>query len=111
MEARAELDHMLRPAGGGVYVVSTGRAEQLEIQKRLYGADDEREIRARFGAALDRIAGARAVVLGVPSDVGAGYRRGANLAPQAIRAAMLAADADLRGWMERRRIVDIGDVI
>ena len=101
---------MLRPAGGGVYVVSTGRAEQLGIQKQLYGAGDEAGIAAAFSSALDRIATARAIVLGVPSDVGAGYRRGANLAPQAIRAALLAADPGLRGWMDRRAIVDIGDV-
>jgi agmatinase len=111
MDPRAELEAMLRPAGGGVYVVSTGRAAQLDVQRQLYGVHDEDAIQAAFEAALDRIAGARAVVLGVPSDVGAGYRRGANLAPQAIRGAMLAADRDLRGWMERKGIVDIGDVI
>jgi guanidinobutyrase len=111
MDARAELQAMLRPAGGGVYVVSTGRAEQLDVQRKLYGASSEAEIATRFAASLDRIASANAIVLGVPSDVGAGYRRGANLAPQAIRAAMLERDRDLRGWMERRGIVDIGDVI
>jgi agmatinase len=111
MDARGELEAMLRPAGGGVYVVSTGRAAQLEVQRKLYGADGEDAIARAFTAGLDRIATAKAVVLGVPSDVGAGYRRGANLAPQAIREAMLARDADLRGWMERRGIVDIGDVI
>src|SRR5207244_8318632 len=49
--------------------------------------------------------------LGVPSDVGAGYRRGATLGPQAIRAGLLAADADFRGWMERHGVIDIGDVM
>jgi len=50
------------------------------------------------------------VILGVPSDVGAGYRRGANLGPQAIRTALIASDPDLRGWLDRRGVVDIGDV-
>lgn len=109
-DLRAQLEAMLRPSAGGLYVVSTGRAAQLEIQRHLYGVSDEADIQARFVAALDRIATARAVILGVPSDVGAGYRRGANLGPQAIRSAMIAADADLRGWLERRGIVDIGDV-
>src|SRR5512139_2772739 len=107
---RAALEAMLRPAAGGLYVVSTGRAAQLEVQKHLYGTDDESQIQARHLAALDRIGSARAILLGVPSDVGAGYRRGANLGPQAIRSAMIAADPDLRGWLDRRGVVDIGDV-
>jgi arginase family enzyme len=110
LDARTQLEAMLRPAAGGLYVVSTGRAAQLEVQRHLYGTADEAEIQARFVAALDRIAQARAIILGVPSDVGAGYRRGANLGPQAIRTALIAADGDLAGWYERRGIVDIGDV-
>src|SRR5262245_37121495 len=109
-DARDQLRAMLRPAAGGLYVVSTGRAAQLEVQRHLYGVSDETEIQKRFVAALDRIASARAVILGVPSDVGAGYRRGANLGPQAIRSALIAADPGLRDWLERRGIVDIGDV-
>ena len=65
-------------------------------------------IQARFEAGIDKISSARAIVLGVPSDVGAGYRRGANLGPQAIRSGLLAADRDLRGWYDRRGIVDMG---
>jgi arginase family enzyme len=109
-DVRTQLLAMLRPAAGGLYVVSTGRAAQLAVQRQLYGASDEPTLKARFAAALDRIASARAVILGVPSDVGAGYRRGANLGPQAIRTALLAADPDLRGWYDRRGIVDLGDV-
>ena len=109
-DARRALQAMLRPAAGGLYVVSTGRAAQLEVQRHIYGAADEATIQDRFVAALDRIKTARAVILGVPSDVGAGYRRGANLGPQAIRTAMIEADSDLRGWYDRRGIVDIGDV-
>src|SRR5262245_55661768 len=110
MSERAELQAMLRPAAGGLYVVSTGRAAQLEVQRHLYGVTDAADIQARFVATPDRIADARAVLLGVPSDVGAGYRRGANLGPQAIRTALIASDRNLRDWLEQRRIVDIGDV-
>lgn len=110
-DPRAELRAMLRPAGGGLYVVSTGAAAQLAVQRKLYGVDSPQEIQARFEAAIDRIANARAIVLGVPSDVGAGYRRGANLGPQAIRGGLLAAESDLRGWYDRHGVVDIGDVI
>lgn len=105
-----ELALLLRPAGGGLYLVSTGRAEQEALQKRLYGANDAAEVDARFRDALSRIASARAIVVGIPSDVGAGFRRGANLGPQAIRTALLE---ELPTFPERAAelgIVDIGDV-
>jgi len=110
LDARAALSAMLRPAAGGLYVVSTGRAAQLEVQRHLYGAADEGTIQARFLAAIDKIASARAVILGVPSDVGAGYRRGANLGPQAIRQALIAGDPDLRAFYDKHGIIDVGDV-
>jgi agmatinase len=84
VDPHEELSRLLRPAGGGVYLVSTGRAAQIELQRKLYGASSDAQVEERFRQALESIAQARAVVLGVPSDVGAGYRRGANLAPQAI---------------------------
>src|SRR5512144_301311 len=100
-----ELALLLRPAGGGLYLVSTGRAEQLAMQRRLYGAARDEDVDARWKSALARIPDARAVLLGVPSDVGAGFRRGANLGPQAIRSAILEADG---GFPEG--VIDIGDV-
>ena len=105
-----ELATLLRPAGGGVYVVSTGRAEQLAMQRRLYGAATEAEVSARFRENLARVAGAKVVLLGVPSDVGAGYVRGANLAPQAIRAALLDEQPSFPEDARARGIVDLGDV-
>lgn len=105
-----ELAALLRPAGGGLFLVSTGRAEQLDLQRRLYGVDDEAAVAAAFRRNLEAIAGARAIVLGCPSDVGAGFLRGANVGPQAIRAALLAGDP---GWPARAAaagVVDIGDV-
>lgn len=105
-----ELALLLRPAGGGLYLVSTGRAAQEELQRRLYGAGTDAEVDARFRDGLSRIAQAKAFVLGVPSDVGAGFRRGANLGPQAIRTALLE---ELPSWPRRAAelgVVDIGDV-
>ncbi len=108
MDARTELTHLLRPAAAGLYVVSTGLAEQRAVQRKLYGVDDDAAIDRAFGDALDRVASARVLVLGVPSDVGAGYRRGANLGPQAIRGALL--DDETRAFMQDHAIVDVGDV-
>jgi len=105
-----ELAALLRPAGGGLYLVSTGRAEQLALQRRLYGAATDDEVQTKWLAALGRIATARAVILGVPSDVGAGFQRGANLGPQAIRTALLEAEPGFPERAAREGIVDIGDV-
>lgn len=105
-----ELALLLRPAGGGLYLVSTGRSEQLALQRRLYGAATDEEVDVRWRAALSRIPEARAVILGIPSDVGAGFRRGANLGPQAIRTALLEADPGFPDRAARDKVIDLGDV-
>jgi agmatinase len=71
----------------------------------LYGAKTDAEVKGRFEETLARIPQAKAFVLGVPSDVGAGFRRGANLGPQAIRTEYLEQRP---AWPEG--VIDIGDV-
>ncbi len=105
-----ELAALLRPAGGGIHVVSTGRAAQLALQRALDGVGDEVGVRDAFLRNLAAISGARAVVLGCPSDVGAGLLRGANFGPQAIRAALLAGDPDWPARAAAAGVIDIGDV-
>jgi arginase family enzyme len=105
-----ELAHLLRPAGGGIHLVSTGKAEQLALQRRLYGAASEDEVSRRWREDLARIPSARAVLLGIPSDVGAGFRRGANLAPAAIRARLLEEDPGFPARSRAAGLVDLGDV-
>ncbi len=105
-----ELTRLLRPAGGGIHLVSTGKAEQEALQRRLYGASTGADVERRWREDLARVPSARAVLLGIPSDVGAGFRRGANLGPAAIRARLLEEDP---GFAERARaagVVDLGDV-
>lgn len=105
-----ELAALLRPAGGGLYLVSTGRAAQQAMQRSLYGTGDEAGVRAAFLRNLAAIPTARALVLGCPSDVGAGFLRGANVGPQAIRSALLAGDPQWPARAAAAGVVDIGDV-
>jgi agmatinase len=105
-----ELALLLRPAAGGLYVVSTGRAEQLAVQRRIYGGVNENDVAARWREALSRVSGARAVLLGIPSDVGAGLLRGANLGPQAIRTRLLDEDPAFFSGAAASGVVDVGDV-
>lgn len=102
------LRYWLRPAAGGIHTVSTGVASQRALQRRIYGADDDESVVLRWHAALDRLPEAQLVILGVPSDVGAGFYRGAAFGPQAIRETLL----DRGSWLYRDdpRIVDLGDV-
>lgn len=110
VDALRELSWLLRPAGGGLYLVSTGRAEQRALQRRFYEADTEADVTERFLATLERLPSAGIVLLGVPSDVGAGFRRGANLGPQAIRSRLLDDDPGWLAYCQAHAILDIGDV-
>lgn len=110
MSPRDELGLLLRPAGGGLHLVSTGRAAQLALQRRLYRVTSDDEVRARFLAQLDRLPSAKGVILGIPSDVGAGFVRGANLGPQVIREALLARDPEWPARCEAMGVIDLGDV-
>jgi arginase family enzyme len=110
MTPSEELALLLRPAAGGIYLVSTGRAQQLAVQRAIYRVNTDTEVDTAFRAAFERIASARAIILGIPSDAGGGVVRGASWGPQAIRARLLEEFPD---WPERAAalgIVDIGDV-
>jgi arginase family enzyme len=105
-----ELALLLRPAGAGLHLVSTGAEAQRVLQLRLYNASSSEEVTECFVAQFSRLAKARACILAVPSDVGAGFRRGANLAPQAIRESLLQQHPDWRERCDCAGIVDLGDV-
>lgn len=99
-----ELATILRPAGGGIFLFSTGKAQQLALQQRLYGATSEQQVHDAFRKNLEKIASAKGVVLGIPSDVGAGFRRGASFGPQALRLELMK-----RGKLPST-LLDLGDV-
>ncbi|HVZ72241.1 MAG TPA: arginase family protein [Polyangia bacterium] len=105
-----DLWRVLRPAGGGIHTVSTGRSEQEALQRTLYGARDAAEVDVRWREALTDVAGARVAILGIPSDTGAGLVRGAAFGPRGVREAVLRARPDFRELAARAGVVDVGDV-
>ena len=105
-----DLSQFLRPAGGGIHTVSTGRAAREALQKALYGARDEAEIQAKWRAALASIGTARVAILGIPSDCGAGLTRGAAFGPEAVRSALLRQAPDFPTRALGAGIVDVGDI-
>ncbi len=98
---------MLAPAGAGIHVVSTGREELQALQADVYGVEGAEAVRAKWHEDLERLESARVVVLGVPSDTGAGFTRGANRAPGAIRATALKRPGHAYHAPD---VVDLGDV-
>jgi agmatinase len=106
-----ELRLLLRPAGGGLYLVSTGAAEQKALQRRFYAGETDEDVTSAFEASLAKLKDARVVLMGIPSDTGAGFHRGSNLGPQAIREAMLAREPNLRQRFDDEGVVDAGDVV
>lgn len=111
MQPIEELSIILKPAGGGLYLVSTGLAEQQRLQRALYRADSDAEVLLRFRDSLERLPTAKGAMLGIPSDVGAGFLRGANTGPQALRLELLDSSP---AWVEQSKelgLVDVGDVL
>lgn len=107
-----ELALLLRPAGGGVFLISTGKAEQEALQRSIYDLPpdaDASQIQAKWRASLEKVKTAKGVILAIPSDVGAGFLRGANMGPAGIRTTM-HADPTFAGTMASAGIVDVGDV-
>lgn len=102
-----ELQQILTPAGGGVHVVSTGLAETRALQRAIYGAERDEQVEPRWHQALARLSQARVAVLGVPSDTGAGFTRGANRAPAILRQRLLAEPAHP---LFAEGVIDVGDV-
>ncbi len=101
---------MLRPAGGGLHTVSTGRGAQLDFQRAYYQAVDREQVETGWSTALASVASAKVAILGVPSDSGAGLVRGAAFGPQALRAAVLAAEPGFCARAAHDGVVDVGDV-
>lgn len=110
MNPDRELALMLRPAGAGVFTVSTGRRAQQDLQASLYGVASADEVPAAWQAELASLGRARLAVMGIPSDCGAGLVRGASFGPQELRRGLLAARPEFRAWATAQGIVNLGDV-
>jgi agmatinase len=105
-----DLARFLRPAGGGIHTVSTGRSEREALQRRIYDAADAEDVQRRWADALASLGRARVAVLGIPSDCGAGLVRGAAFGPEGVRRALLDLAPDFGARAARAGVVDVGDV-
>ncbi len=109
------MPHLMRPAGGGIPIYSTGDSAAMEIQSKLYGILQKKssftqtEIDTLWKKSWAWLAKAKTVLIGVPSDTGAGIRRGAAYGPLGVRKELLKLK-DFRDLIRNHRVVDLGDI-
>lgn len=119
--------YLLRPPGLGIHTVSAGKGTSDSLLKQHFSAvndafckpladanesneaNDSIDWNPNWLQSLERLGAARIALLGVPSDTGAGIRRGAAHGPRAIRAELLGR-ARYRDWLRGGVVVDLGDV-
>lgn len=100
------LQLLLRPPGRGLPVISMGGGYAAPLLRSLYGSHEISEVEAAWKENLKDITTAEIILLGIPSDTGAGMIRGSNFGPLGIRSAYLS-----RFGSYRTCLLDIGDVI
>ena len=108
---------LLRPPGGGIPTFSAGVGAALVLQREYYSLRhdkkaleaDDAAIRLYWEESWSQLAQAKCVLLGVPSDTGAGIRRGAAYGPRAVRKELLK-NAEYLSWIQSGAVVDLGDV-
>lgn len=105
-----KLELMLRPPGKGIYTVSTGGGLASSLWKRIYKTTDTPKVLNAWREGLSNIKSAKIVLVGVPSDVGAGIVRGSNMGPLGLREYLYQV-RPFKKWIESGTIVDIGDII
>lgn len=110
------LTHMTRPPGGGIHTVSAGAGAAYEIQRQIYSVlspskpnIDEALIQKMWKQSWFEIGKAKVILLGVPSDTGAGIRRGAAYGPRAVREMLLKSE-QYCDWLRSRALIDLGDI-
>lgn len=106
LPALERLRLFLRPPGRGIYTVSTGGGYAVPLLRAMYGSDEPSAVQRAWEDSLQKVRRATAIVLGIPSDTGAGILRGANFGPLGIRLAYLAQHGPFG-----KNVLDVGDVV
>ena len=100
------LHLLLRPPGRGIPIIATGSGYAAPLLHSQYGSHEISNVAAAWKKSLEGIVDTRTILLGIPSDTGAGMIRGSSFGPLGIRYAYLhLQDACGEG------LLDAGDVI
>lgn len=113
------IPQLMRPAGAGIPTFSAGKDSAALLGSSLYrilfpnlqpsGPMDMQLVRASWRETWQWLNQARTVLIGVPTDTGAGIRRGAAYGPRGIRQELYQLES-FKTLLQSRKIVDLGDV-
>lgn len=92
----------------GILTVTTGGDEVGRFLQARWGSTDPSEVTNAWMENLAQVSEARAIIVGVPCDVGAGFERGSFKGPLGVRTALL--HAGMYEQFAAADIVDIGDI-
>lgn len=106
LTALDKLRLFLRPPGQGIFTPSTGGAYAARLLSCLFQTTDQKLIHDSWEEQFQKIRRVDAVILGVPSDTGAGVMKGANFGPLGVREAYLQEFGTYP-----KGVLDLGDVI
>lgn len=106
LPALDRLRCFLRPPGLGIPTVSTGGGYAARLLERLYGSSAPGAVQTAWEDELQRLRRVEWVMMGIPSDTGAGLMRGASFGPLGVREAYLADHGPFP-----KTVLDLGDVI
>ncbi len=82
---KEKIKQYLRPAGDGIFTVSTGKEKKDFIQQKIFGVTGP-VVLEKWQKSFDSLPlGPSVVMLGICSDTGGGILRGASWGPLAIR--------------------------
>lgn len=106
LSALDRLRVFLRPPGRGVATFSSGAGLARPLLLKLYGTEASDAIETAWEDTLQRIRRVDSILVGVPSDTGAGLLRGAAFGPLGIREAYLE-----KYGAYPKGLIDAGDVL
>lgn len=109
MDNLQKLTLFLRPPGKGVFTVSTGSDLASSLWQTIYKTSDEKNVLSQWQKKLQNISQTKIILLGVPSDCGAGILRGANMGPLYLRQA-LYKKSFFQKLLKTKSLLDIGDI-
>ncbi|MEO1528105.1 MAG: arginase family protein [Planctomycetota bacterium] len=107
LDSITELRKLLRAPGLGILTLSSGGRHARSLLAKVYGHDRSLDSAInQWETELDRIASAKTVLLGIPSDTGSSIARGSNFGPIGVRQAYFSMFGQFPG-----DVLDLGDVV
>lgn len=103
------LELLLRPPGKGVWAASTGRKMADTLLKEIYHTSNEKKVSKIWKKSLKTISKSKVILIGAPSDTGAGVVRGSNMGPLNLRT-FLYQNKKFKHWIKDSTVLDIGDI-